>query len=278
LYGGGRNEPPPAHLAAAEKATQAIVPRDAEGNPSTNGTIGLVSISMSNATQEYSLFKQIADRDPRKSPYVTIVDCAQGGQAMAEWVSPSAPAWAEAQQRLARANVTPEQVQVIWVKLANKAPQGDLAEHGRKLEKDTIAVLQNARQLFPNVRIAYLASRIYGGYATTRLNPEPYAYESAFAARWVIQDQAKGDPALRYDDTDGPAKAPLTLWGPYLWADGMTPRASDGLIWEREDVAGDGTHPTQSGRRKVADMLLKFFTEDPLASTWFTEPRSVPGP
>jgi lysophospholipase L1-like esterase len=66
-------------------------------------------------------------------------------------------------------------------------------------------------------------------------------------------------------------KAPLLLWGPYLWADGTTPRKADGLVWERDDLAGDGTHPSQSGRRKVADQLLKFVKTDPLAATWFVK-------
>ena len=42
---------------------------------------------------------------------------------------------------------------------------------------------------FPNLQLAYVSSRSYAGYATTELNPEPYAYESAFAVRWLIQDQ-----------------------------------------------------------------------------------------
>ena len=271
LYGGGRNEPPPAHLAAARKQTGKITPLDADGNPAKDGQIGLVSISMSNATQEFSLFKQLADRDPDKSPRVTIVDCAQSGQAMAQWVDPDARAWAIAVQRLKQAGVSAKQVQVVWIKLANKSPQGDLAEHGRKLEKDTLAVLHNAKAYFPNLRIAYLGSRIYGGYASTPLNPEPYAYEGAFTVRWLIQHQIKGAPELRYDDADGEVKVSLLLWGPYFWADGTAPRKTDGLVWERRDLAGDGTHPSAAGRRKVAEMLLTFFKEDALASRWFTK-------
>src|SRR5262249_33664219 len=137
-------------------------------------------------------------------------------------------------------------------------------------QRDTLAVLHNAKALFPNLRIVYLGSRIYGGYSTGRLNPEPYAYESAFAARWLIRDQIKGDADLNYDASRGPVKAPLWLWGPYFWADGTTPRPGDKLIWERGDLAGDGTHPSASGRRKVADMLLTFFTTDPTAKPWFT--------
>ena len=258
LYGGGRNEPPPAHAAAAARLSAQIVPLDADGKPSPQGKIGLVSISMSNATIEYSLFKRLADADEQKSSAVEVVDCAQGGQAMAEWVDPEARAWDEADRRLAQAGVSPRQVQVVWVKMANKSPRGELAEHIGKLKRDTLAVLRNAKALFPNLRVAYLGSRIYGGYAGTALNPEPYAYEGAFAVRGLILDQARGDAELAFDGT---VKVPLLLWGPYFWADGIMPRKSDGLVWERADLAGDGTHPSESGRRKVAEQLLKFFKE-----------------
>jgi hypothetical protein len=271
LYGGGGNDPPEAHQKAAARETGKIRPVDADGKPAADGLIGLVSISMSNATQEFSLFKQLADRDPKKSPRVAVVDCAQGGQAMAQWVDPRGRPWTEADRRLEAAGVRPMQVQVVWVKLANVRPTGELADHGKKLQKDTLAVLQNARARFPNLRIAYLTSRIYGGWATTPLNPEPYAYEGAFAVRWLIRDQIKADAELNYDTDKGRVKAPLLLWGPYLWADGTTPRKADGLVWERKDLAGDGTHPSQSGRQKVADMLLKFFQTDALASRWYVK-------
>ena len=63
-------------------------------------------------------------------------------------------------------------------------------------------------------------------------------------------------------------KAPLLLWGPYLWADGTTPRKSDGLTDPASDLEGDGTHPSESGRQKVAELLLKFFQTDSLARIW----------
>ncbi|HEY5915531.1 MAG TPA: hypothetical protein VJA21_33520 [Verrucomicrobiae bacterium] len=263
LYGEGRNQPPAAHRKAAEGASAKIRPLNPDGEPSEEGVIGLVAISMSNATQEFSRFKQIADRSPLKSPKVVVVDCAQGGQAMAEWAPPDARPWQEALRRLEAARLSPRQVQVAWVKLANKGPSGSLQEHTRQLERDTLAVLQNAKRKFPNLRVVYLGSRIYGGYAKSRLNPEPYAYESAFAARWLIQRQMKGDAQL------ASAKCPLLLWGPYLWADGTRGRKIDQLVWNPEDFGPDGVHPSPSGRQKVAELLLNFFTTDPLAKRWF---------
>jgi hypothetical protein len=274
LYGAGRNTPPEAHRKAAEVELARIQPLDADGKPAKDGKVVLVSISMSNATQEFSFFKRIADRDAAKSPTLTIVDCAQGGQAMAEWVPAKGRPWQEAERRLKAAGVTPQQVQVAWIKLANKVPKGTLEEHGKKLQRDTLAVVQNAKAKFPNLRVVYLGSRIYGGYAKGPLNPEPYAYESAFAARWLILDQIKGESALNFDAKKGPIKAPLLLWGPYLWANGTTKRKADGLVWTREDMAADGVHPTTAGREKVAKMLLGFFKSDPLAKGWFVGPAT----
>ncbi len=269
LYGKGQNEPTASHRSSALSELAKIQPLNSEGKSSRDGKIVLVSISMSNATQEFSYFKRIADADSAKSPNLTIVDCAQGGQAMAEWFDPNANPWKEADRRISNAGVSPNQVQIAWIKLANKGPRGDLQVHGRKLQQDTLAVMQNAKSKFPNLRIAYLSSRIYGGYAKSALNPEPYAYESAFAVRWLIHDQTTGNTALNFDSKKGDVKAPLLLWGPYLWADGTSPRKSDGLVWKPEDLGPDGTHPSMSGRAKVADLLLKFFKTDDLAKGWF---------
>ena len=271
LYGGGRNSPPPEHTAAAERELAKIEPLAGDGSPAKDGRIVFISISMSNATQEFSRFKQLADNDVAKSKKLTIVDCAQGGQAMAEWAPADARPWTNAEQTITRAGVTAKQVQVAWIKLANKGPRGELAEHGKQLQRDTQAVIQNAKARFPNLRIVYLSSRIYGGYAQSALNPEPYAYESAFPVRWLIQDQIKGEAGLNYNPDRGAVKAPLLLWGPYLWADGVTPRKEDKLTYSRDDLAADGTHPSDAGRTKVAKVMLEFYKTDKLAKGWFCE-------
>ena len=120
---------------------------------------------------------------------------------------------------------------------------------------------------FPNLRVAYLSSRIYGGYnivGIRRVNPEPFAYETAFSVRWVIQDQIQSETQGKVDD-------PVLLWGPYLWADGVTPRKSDKLVWERKDLAEDGVHPSKIGGQKVANLLLEFFKSDASAKIWFVK-------
>lgn len=263
LYGGGRNEPPEWLQKQADAALKTIQPLNAEGRPDDQGRIVLVSISMSNATQEFSTFKRIADTDARKSERLTIVDCAQGGQAMAEWVPAEGGPWQEAMRRIQSAKVSPEQVQAAWIKMANKVPAGSMKEHLEKLEQDSLKVIANARERFPNLKVIYLGSRIWGGNATGGLNPEPYAYESAFAARHLI---------LRQQDAAN-VKAPVLVWGPYLWAEGEKGRKTDDLKYVPADFAADGVHPSGSGREKVAKQLLEFFAGSPLAKDWFVKPR-----
>lgn len=271
LYGAGSNTPPPALAAAAESETRLIHPVNAQGFSDPQGKIVLLSIGMSNTTQEFSAFKRIVDADPAKSPRVVIVDGAQGGQTAPQWADADARTWATAEDRLRQAGARPAQVQVLWIKQAEAQPArfGDFPAHAHQLESDLVKVLHSAMEHYPNLRIAYLSSRIYAGNARTQLNPEPYAYESAFAVRWLIGRQLQGDAELNWQDARGPVNAPLLLWGPYLWADGIQARKSDGLSWQPEDLGPDGTHPSESGRRKVAEQLLRFFKTDAAARSWF---------
>lgn len=271
LYGEGRNEPPPAHLEAARAAAAQIVPRGPGGEPARNGKVVLLGVGMSNTTQEFSRFKEVAEGDAAKAKHVVIVDGAQGGQAAAEWIeSADGRIWQTVEARLKSAGVTAAQVQAVWLKQANKRPTEGFPAHTKKLEADLAQLVQMLKAKFPHLQVVYLSSRTYGGYAGSPLNPEPYAYESAFAVRDLVRRQIAGDRALNSDAKKGPVRAPVLLWGPYLWANGETPRAGDGLVWRREDFAADGTHPSASGRDKVAQMLLTFLKKDPTARGWFT--------
>jgi hypothetical protein len=177
------------------------------------------------------------------------------------------------EQRLKDASFSAGQVQVAWIKQARANPVslGEFPRHAQALRDDMAVIVQKLKQRFPNLRIAYLSSRIYAGYALTPLNPEPYAYESAFAVQWLIQDQIEGKSHLNVDPTRGEVKAPLLLWGPYLWANGVKGRKGDDLAWMRADLAGDGTHPSPSGQRMGAELLLRFFKTDPTAKPWFVK-------
>lgn len=267
LYPSGLNVPPPGHHFAGRQQAAQVVPRDAAGLPSATGSIVLLSIGMSNATQEFAFFKQLADADPAKDAQVVIVDGAEGGQSAEVIANPNAAYWTTVMNRLAQAGVTAEQVQVLWLKEALAGPMSGFPKHAEDLRDLLKSISQILRSKFPNARLCYLASRTYAGYATTQLNPEPYAYEQGFAVKWLIAQQIAGDPGLNFAP-GAPITAPWLGWGTYNWADGLNPR-SDGLTYACSDFQSDGTHPAAGARQKVADALLAFLKTDATAKTWF---------
>jgi len=268
LYAGGANERPPAHDAAGRARAAAIAP--------INGAIVLISIGMSNTTQEFSRFVPLAMNHPARNPALRVVDCAAGGQHAAIAADPNTPYWNVVRQRLLQAGVDSSQVRAAWIKEAIPNPALPFPADAIELQGYFRAIAQNLHDKFPNLDLAYFSSRIYAGYATgvSTLNPEPWAYQSGFAVKWLIDDQVTGDPGLNYDPHAGPVEVPWLAWGPYLWADGLVPR-SDGLIWRCSDFQNDGTHPSVGGATKVAQMLLDFFTTDATATPWFLRPAAA---
>ena len=271
LYPAGRNTPPDTHLRAGVALARRIVPLDSAGRPSPDGKIVLLSIGMSNTTQEFQAFQKLAAAVTGLHPRLVLVDGAQGGQAADTTADPQAAFWKVAGDRLSSAAVTDRQVQAVWLKQAIIMPQRPFPAEAKRLQGYLAATLHNLAARYPNLKIAYLSSRIYAGYATTPLNPEPHAYESAFAVRGVIASQIAGHAELNYDPSKGPVRSPWLAWGPYLWADGIKPR-SDGLTYLPADLGSDGTHPSPSGREKVAQLLLDFLKKDPTSRPWFLQP------
>jgi hypothetical protein len=168
----------------------------------------MCTIGMSNTTQESRSFLKLAAVDKDLNPILTIVDCAQGAQTASKIVDPNLPYWKVVNDRLANADVTPEQVQVVWLKEANGNPTGSSWDYAKQLQEQQVMILHNLYARFPNLKIAYVSSRIYGGWAGSPLNPEPYAYEGGFATKWLIAEQIGGRPELNYNPEKGAVRAP----------------------------------------------------------------------
>lgn len=271
LYANGANQRPAAHTAAGLAIANSIRPLGQDGKTDeANGKIVWLSIGMSNTTQETQVFLSLVQSFPDKNPRLAFVDGAEPGQAINEINAPNAPYWNIPVNRLAAAGLTPAQVQVIWFKEAEKAPTDTaFATYPDALKQKYRSVMQLLKAKFPNLKLCYLSDRIYAGYATTPLNPEPFAWYTGWAVKRLIADQISGDPGLAYAGSN-PAAAWLS-WGPYLWANGTVPR-SDGLSWLPTDYLTDGTHPNTSGRQKVAQLLLQFFSTDETTKPWFLKP------
>jgi hypothetical protein len=291
LYPGGSNAIPQAHLTAGLAAAAAVVPRNTLGAPDPqNGQVVLLSLGMSNTTLEFCIggqgttgctpesFMGQAAADPAVNhATLTIVNGARGGQDAGHWLDPAGANYAYIATLLGGLGLSEAQVQVVWVKQADgtpttSLPSGSADAYGLETRLGMIA--RALRTRYPNVRQVFFSSRIYAGYASTNLNPEPWAYEGGFAVKWLVEAQitqmaTPGTPADPVaGDLDYGGVAPWVAWGPYLWADGTTPR-SDGLTYVCADLNTDGTHPATGAVQKVGALLLDFFLTSPVTRSWF---------
>jgi hypothetical protein len=263
LYPNGQNFRPFAYEKAGLSLAARVEPLDIAGKPSISGKIVMLSIGMSNTSSEFLQFIRLVEADRRKNPRLLMIDAAGSGTDATKIADPLEDYWIHADNKLQRCEMTTAQVQVVWLKTAFAYVARGFPEKARLLQQALRAIVQILRTRFPQLKLIYISSRIYGGYSETNLNPEPVAYESAFAVKWFIEERINN---LRPDSS-----MPWVAWGPYLWADGMTPR-SDGLVWERSDFEPDGVHPSTKGASKVATMLLEFFQNDTTAKPWFLSP------
>lgn len=286
LYPGGANAPPADHAAEGARRSARIEPLDRSGAPAPEGRIVLLSVGMSNTTQEFcsgpvtacapwSFAGQATADAVVDRAVLAIVDGALGGHDAEEWDDPADPAYDRVRDtRLAPLGLTEAQVQAVWLKQANARPTSSLPAADAdafQLQSALGDVIRALAHRYPNLEQVFVSSRTYGGYATTSLNPEPYAFETGFAVKWLIEAQIEQGRSGAVDVGAGdldPGAAPWLAWGPYLWADGERPR-SDGLVWQRGDFVGDGTHPSASGEEKVGALLLDFFSTAPAARCWF---------
>ena len=260
LYPAGENSPLSAYEQAGVALGATVQPLDRDGKPSPSGKIAMISIGMSNTSREFSKFIRLAEADARKNPNLVMIDAALNGAAATDIAVPFGEYWTHVDRQLQRREISAAQVQVAWLKTALARDPRAFPENARLLQRTLRSIVEILRTKFPQLKLVYVSSRTYGGYSESDLSPEPIAYESGFAIKWLIEERINNPSPVR--------SIPWVSWGPYLWANGLTPR-SDGLIWERSDFEPDGVHTSAQGALKVARMLLEFFQKDTAANLWF---------
>lgn len=281
LYPDGSNQRPAAHEAKGVALAKQVRPLDRDGKPGDDGKIVLLSVGMSNTSQLSQGFARHLAADREKNPRLVFVNGAQGGMTAAAIQDPDdgrsgTRYWAEVDNRLRAAGVSRAQVQAVWIKQADAGPSQGFPAYARRLQEELTRIVRLLPQRFPNVKLVYLSSRTYGGYARTPLNPEPYAYESGFSVKWLIERQLAGAEDLAFEPNKGPVQAPWLSWGPYLWVNGATKRA-DGFFTVKDDFAADGTHHAPAGQDRVGRLILQFFRTDSTTRPWMLRP-DAPAP
>jgi len=297
LYPNGQNEMPAAHLRAGQQAASQIIPRTPNGTPDPDGKYILISVGISNTRTEFcarevsdgvsceaASFMGQANNDPTLNHFtLALINGAQGGQTAEHWADPDSPNYVRVRNQILKPQgLDNKQVAVVWLKVADISPQISLphpAADAYLLLGYMGEILRTLKLFYPNIQQVFVSSRIYAGYAETDINPEPYAYESGFAVKWLVEAQIRQMETGEIDpiagNLDYNTVAPWVAWGPYLWADGLNPRA-DGLFWERPDFRQDGIHPNVPAQEKVAVLLLDFFKHAPMTTCWFTANHCPP--
>ncbi len=282
LYPGGGNVRPSSQDSYGVGLAQGIVPLDSNGNPDSNGVYVLMALGESTAQNEFNRFLPIANSDPAKNKSLVIVNGAQGGATPNDFANIKSNYWGMVLNNyLPQNGVNAKQVVAIWIEDTDGIATGTFPSDVTTLQSEYESMMNNIYQLFPNIKMVYFSSRVYGGYSNgvgSPDNPEPYAYEVGYAVKWAIQDQLNGNSNLNYNPTLGPVVAPWMSWGTYYWSNGMLGR-QDGLTWECADFAADGTHPTSDngrlGQLKVSQQLLTWLKTDDTTIPWYLAPTLV---
>ena len=284
LYPGGNNIPQ-AHAGAGRAFAASVQPLDTNGNPSPAGNYVFLAIGASNANLIWCFFdspdpcpsysftgQALADPEVESTNLALVLGVCCGGAP--SYQSPGQSDYNRIRDdKLVPLGLSEQQVQVVWLKTGG----GDDSAFPRH---DSVEVVQLGnvtralRSRYPNLRLVFLSSGLYGGYAGRGGSGgrDPYGYEQGFSLKWLIEAQIDqmasgvvdgGAGDLNYDTV-----APWIGWGPYFWADGVNLR-SDGLFWPRGDFESDGIHLLPSGIDKSADLLLTLFKTSPQTRCWF---------
>jgi hypothetical protein len=273
LYPNGSNVRPAATDSYGVGLADAIQPLDSSGNPSPTGKYVLLALGESTAQNEFNSFLPIANADPAKNPSLVIVNGAQGGATPNEFVISSSYYWSTILDNyLPQNGVTADQVVAVWIEDTDSIKTGSFPTDMTTMQGEYETLAQDVLTNFPNVKLMYWSSRVYGGYSNGLVDPddpEPYAFEAGYAVKDAIGDQINGNANLNYNPALGPVLAPWMSWGPYYWSNGMLGR-KDGLEWDCEDFSADGTHPSSTfGQLKVAAQLLNFLKTDDTTTPWY---------
>ena len=300
LYPDGSNTMPEAHRHEALQRTQHMEPLDTLGIPDpVGGKIVMLSVGMSQTAEEFCerdyledicnewSFMGKAEDDPEVNhTTLVLVNGADNGSYTTRWDDPKEETYDRVRdERLTPAGVTEAQVQIVWTKLSNPdaSERPSLPDPGADAYEMMIYmgdIIRSLKTRYPRLKLVFITSRSYGGYASLTSNsPEPWAYETGFAMKWMIEAQinqmASGTIDSLAGDLNYDTVAPWIGWGPYWWADGDNPR-SDGLSWPREYYDDGGGHLSKTGEDAAAQILLDFFKTSDLSTPWFlAEPPVV---
>jgi hypothetical protein len=263
LYGNGQNDTPPVLAARGIETSKQVLKRLPNGTPDTSRKAKKTAafFGISNLTQEA---KALVERYRLLENYgrtlaVNWLNCGHGGWD-AKYVYENSAAywdWVETKRLNTKNPTTYAQIQVAVVKFsiarATRPPEW--------LEVFLDSFIEQLLERMENLVQVYLYSANYSGYCSSSVRLEPHAFLEGLAVQKAILKWLNNQSRLYVD------------WFPYIWANGLNPRAFDGLVWECRDFKDDGVHPGLPALAKISQMQLRFLENHPATAAWF--PRKV---
>ncbi len=274
LYPGGINSMPSGHLNAGKKLSKQVLPLNSVGSIDLeNGKVVFVALGSSVGGYTFDSFIETYQSSELINPCMVLANGNYGSRGVDDMLDTIGTYWDFVMNKLLDTfSVTPQQVQIIWLKNISRTDTIlDFPFHPQSVSNHFIELQAILKIKFPNLKQVYLTSNHYGGYTSpTNKNfkrlGEPASYYNGFAIKWTIAEQLAGNPLLKYK---GPgAKSAWMAWGPYVWADGINPRA-DGLQWLCSDFDSTGYHLSEEGKTKEATILFNYLISSQTSKEWF---------
>jgi hypothetical protein len=278
LYPGGVNTIPTAHLIKAAQMMKKLKPLDTLGVVNyDDGKIVLAGFGASTVGGPFNHMINLMKDYNDMNPCFKAVNAANGSDGITAMSLGNDEYFDYIDEfKLGEKGLEPIQVQVGWLMHNSRTDSNgtDINSYVDTLIKRFTASLNALIYYYPNLKVLFISGFPYGGYADPmkvlyHIIHEPVSYHHNFAVKELIGRQIMGDPTLRFKEPD--RQAPLIVWGPPLWADGMNPNNYDGLTWNCEtefSEDGGGYHLTNLGKDKLAGILLDFFRTGTLTKGW----------
>jgi len=280
LYRNNSNIVPTDHYVAGINIAQDMRPLDQNGVVDVeNGALVWMSAGYSNIQQvtcngfnedsfgdeclDWTIIGRLSQMPLRHQ--VKLVNGAYKGKSLPYWSGKFNENYDRVHDLLSENGLSEKQVQSIWFAPVNKYPQLSLPNSEADYYNIIVqlgATLRLMKQRYSSLKQVLLSSRVYAGYGTSALNPEPYAYESGFAVSYVINAQIQQMRNGIIDPLVGDLNyltgvAPFIDWMAYYWGDAIIPRNKDGVAWYSHDFQNDGIHPSSSGEAKMARLVVE---------------------
>jgi hypothetical protein len=164
------------------------------------------------------------------------------------WNNPDDIIWDQAFNTLDAADITPEEIKVVWTM------QDDLMDGGRldfpdaptELKWKLVDLVTTIQEKFPNVEQVDLASRIYG-YSNDTKHAEPAPFHTGWADKWAVEFLRNTIPFV----TD---KC-------YLWTDGWKER-KDGIKNDPSYYVADRIHLSDIGEQYWGKVVYDYYNDN----------------